>query len=291
MSESAAKAIVYQATNVVNGCRYIGFTTQGLLKRRYQHLWDARKNSGYHFHNAIRKYGEENFIFEVLGDFDGDEDLAKMYECEAIAKYRPEYNLTYGGEGGTMHPATRQKIAEANSRRVITDEIRKNIGDAQRGKKRGAETREKLRLAGLGRKHTPETIEKMRAVCGHETTEEARAKMSAARKGRVSPAKGKKWSTESRLNASAARKGKPSSLKGTKLSEAHKQKIAEQIRLNPPSKEALKKPVRCLADGRVFDSAAEADKFYGLPSGSVCRWARGKNRSSRGLLFEYVVKE
>lgn len=285
-------AIVYQAKNLVNGYRYIGFTTQGLEKRKYQHLWAARKSSTYYFHNAIRKHGAENFVFEVLGDFDGDADLAKLYEFEAIAKYRPEYNLTYGGEGGTMHESTRKKIAEANSRRVFTDEMRKNAGDAQRGRKRSAETKEKLRLAGLGRKHTAESLKKMSEVQrGHPTSDEARKKMSVARQKRESPAKGKKWSAEARLRASIARKGRPAHNKGVALTDEHKQKIREALRVNPPSREALRKPVRCLTDGRVFNSAKEANQFYGLPSGSVARFARGQNKSKQGLRFEYVVKE
>ena len=287
-----SRAIVYQAKNLVNGCRYIGFTTQGLEKRKYQHLWAARKSSAYYFHNAIRKYGAENFVFEVLGDFDGDADLAKLYEFEAIAKYRPEYNLTYGGEGGTMHESTRKKIAEANARRVITDEIRKNIGDGQRGTKRSAETKAKMRAAQLGRKHTPETIEKMRVVCGHPVSDEARKKMSIARQKRESPAKGKKWSAEARLRASIARKGKPSPLKGAKLTEEHKQNIRAALRLaSQPSREKISKPVRCLNDGKVFSSANEADRFYGFPINSTARYARGRNGNKNGLRFEYVVKE
>jgi group I intron endonuclease len=301
-------AIVYQATNAVNGHRYIGFTTQGLEKRRYQHVWAARKGSGYHFHNALRKYGAENFVFEVLGDFDDDDELAKLYECEAIAKYRPEYNLTYGGEGGTMHPTTRKKIGEANSRRIITDEIRKNLGDAQRGTKRGPETKAKMRAAQLGRKHTPETLQKMSEVQrGHSTSDEARRKMSAARKGRVSPAKGKKWSVEARLKISLARKGRPSPLKGVKLTEEHKQNIRAALGVAPhirtaertaaakanaiKAREALRRPVKCLDDGRVFDSSNHADRFYGFAIGSVNRVVRGRTRSTHGARFEYAVKE
>lgn len=285
-------AIVYQAKNLVNGYRYIGFTTQGLEKRKYQHLWAARKSSTYYFHNAIRKHGAENFVFEVLGDFDGDADLAKLYEFEAIAKYRPEYNLTYGGEGGTMHESTRKKIAAANSRRVYTDEMRKNAGAANIGSKRSPETKAKMRAAQLGRKHTPETIEKMRVVCKHPASDEARAKMSATRKGRVSPAKGKKWSAEARLKVSLARKGRPSPLKGVKVTEEHKQNIRAALRLAPqPSREKISKPVRCLNDGKVFSSAREADRFYGFPMNSTARYARGRNSNKNGFRFEYVVKE
>lgn len=112
MGASPEIAIVYQARNLVNGHRYIGFTTQGLPARQLQHLKSAREPNGrkFRFQHALAKYGADNFVFEVLGDFDGDEDLAKLYEREAIAKYKPEYNLSFGGDGGRLAQETRDKI-------------------------------------------------------------------------------------------------------------------------------------------------------------------------------------
>mgnify|MGYP003477563096 FL=1 len=285
------QAIVYQATNRVNGKRYIGYTARGLAVRRSQHFSIARKGGGNHFQNALRKHGEDNFSFVVLGEFGDDEELAKVYEIEAIAKYRPEYNLSYGGEGGTLHESSRKKIGEANSRRVFTDEMRKNIADANRGSKRSDETRAKMRAAQIGRKHSAETIQKMREVCGHPVSDEARKKMSIARQKREPPSKGKKWSAEARLRISTARKGRPAHNKGVSLTEEHKQKIRAALKVKQPSREALSKPVKCLTDGRVFVSANEADRFYGLPLGSASRFARGQNKSKQGFRFEYVVKK
>lgn len=284
-----SQAIVYQATNTLNGHRYIGYTARGLAVRKIQHLSVARKGRGNHFHRAINKYGAANFVFEVMADFDGDEDLAKLYEIEAIAKYKPEYNLSYGGEGGTMHESTRKKIAAANSRRVFTDEMRKNLSDSVRGRKHTPETREKMRASQVGRKHTPETIEKMRVVCAHPISDEARAKMRIARQGRESPAKGKKWNSEARQRMSAMRKGRPSPLKGSNITEEHRQKIRAGVLANPPSREKRSKFVKCITDGAVFKSANEADRFYGFPLNSVSKLARN-GKTSRGLRFEYVGK-
>ena len=305
--------VVYRARNLVNGKCYIGYTARGLAARKYQHLWVARKNGGRHFHHAIRKYGPENFVFDILGEFGDDEELAKVYEIEAIAAYKPEYNLSYGGEGGALHESARKKIGEANSRRVITDEIRKNIGDAQRGKKRSAETVEKLRAAGLGRKHSAETLQKMSEVQrGHPTSDEARKKMSIARQKRESPSKGKKWSAEARHRASLARRGKPAHNKGVKLTDEHKQKISVALRSNArirtakrtaateanavkanavKARAALSRPIKCLTDGSVFDSSNDADRFYGFRIGAVNRAVRGRTNSTHGMRFEYVVKE
>ena len=79
MSQAAPiNAIVYQATNRLNGHRYIGFTTQGLEKRQGQHLKDARgKRRVMRFQRALLKYGPENFEFSVMADFQDDEELAK----------------------------------------------------------------------------------------------------------------------------------------------------------------------------------------------------------------------
>ena len=107
-------ALVYQARNLVNGKRYIGFTSRPFELRANQHRSDAKQGKGHLFHKAIRKYGPENFVFGLLADFDGDQDLAKLYEFEAIAKYQPEYNLREGGQGGgSMPDSTRKKISEA----------------------------------------------------------------------------------------------------------------------------------------------------------------------------------
>lgn len=144
MTDNSAAVIVYQARNLVDGCRYIGFTTKGLEVRRAQHLKSARvKQSRFRFQHAINKYGPENFVFEVLGDFDGDEELAKLYEIEAIAKYKPEYNLSYGGDGGSLSEETRAKISAS----------RIGLPGTWLGKKFSDEHRANMRASFKGRPH------------------------------------------------------------------------------------------------------------------------------------------
>ena len=139
MTITEPMVVVYKATNRINGHSYIGYTGRGLSKRERAHRVTARAGRGSRFHAAMRKYGQENFLFEVLCDFAGDEDLAKVFECEAIAAYKPEYNLTYGGEGGTL-----------------AEESRKKIGDANRGRKMPPSHGEKRRAYLLGRKLSSE---------------------------------------------------------------------------------------------------------------------------------------
>ena len=60
--------IIYVATNKVNGKQYVGQTINMLEKRRVNHLFDSRNGSMYYFHKAIRKYGEDNFVWETVAN-------------------------------------------------------------------------------------------------------------------------------------------------------------------------------------------------------------------------------
>lgn len=91
------EAVVYRAKNLVNGKSYIGFTTGPLRKRISAHLSRARAGTGRSvLHKAIAKYGEENFVWGVIAEFE-DKDLALMYERELVDAESPEYNTAPGG--------------------------------------------------------------------------------------------------------------------------------------------------------------------------------------------------
>lgn len=90
--------IVYKATNKVNGKVYIGQTIRTLEERAYFHF---KKTSCTFFHNALLKYGKENFNWEVLNETNIEEEL-NYYEKYWITFYKSNqrefgYNLTDGG--------------------------------------------------------------------------------------------------------------------------------------------------------------------------------------------------
>jgi group I intron endonuclease len=277
-------AIVYQATNRLNGHRYIGFTTQGLEKRRGQHLKDARgKRRVMRFQRALLKYGPENFEFAVMADFQDDEELAKAYECEAIAAYKPEYNLTYGGEGGTLDAETRAKISAGNLGKsrgagvAKSAEHRQRIGDAHRGKSKPShphseETRRKISVSNTG--HAPTRV--------GPHLEATKQKLREANAGQVPWIKGKKLgeATISRMRVAAkARWENPSE----RRLAATAVQIAALAKRN-------KKPVVCVTDGRTFDSATDAAVFYGLAPKAVAAAAKGMAANVRGMMFRYAEK-
>lgn len=91
------KGIIYKITNKVNGKSYIGQTRYTIEFRWKQH---QHKKDNTYFHNAIHKYGVDNFNIEILEECNIEELNQK--EIFYIAKYdtfKNGYNLTIGGDG------------------------------------------------------------------------------------------------------------------------------------------------------------------------------------------------
>lgn len=140
------KCVVYMAINLVNNKFYIGATEKGVRERQMRHLWNARNGRPGKFYNAIRKYGEDNFLFvNYLKCNDFWEALKE--ESFYIKALKPHYNMTLGGggvkgykfskesrarmsaarkgkKGRSLSEATRLRIAAAHRGRKITDETR-----------------------------------------------------------------------------------------------------------------------------------------------------------------------
>ena len=84
--------IVYKITNEVNGHSYVGFTSQPMMKRFHAHMGSARRGAKWPLHNAIRKYGKENFSVKTL--YEGKDALEQ--EDKYIKKHG-YYNIAPGG--------------------------------------------------------------------------------------------------------------------------------------------------------------------------------------------------
>ena len=157
---------IYSITNLINGKRYIGQSTN-IQQRWINHKAELRHNNHYneHLQHAWNKYGEDNFCFEILVLCDKD-DLDEK-ERGMIAMWRttnPEYgyNDDDGGKAG-RHLGVRH---------------RQKIGAQQKGKTRAPfseEHRRRLSLSHLG---------KITAMKGRHHTEESKQKLSESHKGK-----------------------------------------------------------------------------------------------------------
>jgi group I intron endonuclease len=112
--------LVYLATNLINGKKYVGYTTKTLQERINVHVYKSKCKSNKHyfylFKQALRKYSIDNFKWEVLEEFSTKEECCKG-EIFYISKYNTispnGYNLTEGGNGGLQSEETRLKISNS----------------------------------------------------------------------------------------------------------------------------------------------------------------------------------
>lgn len=104
--------IIYKHTSLKSGKAYVGLTCISMNRRWIQHTSEARKGSQLHFHRAIRLYGEDNWIHEIIADSIDTIEEANALEQYYIKKYdtfENGYNLTDGGgstytcKGPTKH--------------------------------------------------------------------------------------------------------------------------------------------------------------------------------------------
>jgi group I intron endonuclease len=122
--------IVYKITNTANCKIYVGQTIRTLEERLYSHFYDAliaKKNTK--LYRAIRKYGKECFMIEVLEITDNLNEREKFF-IESLNCIKKGYNTKIGGEGGPHHESTKKKISKANKKRVWTQEIKDNMSKA-----------------------------------------------------------------------------------------------------------------------------------------------------------------
>ena len=132
---------------------YIGITHQKPEMR-----W--ANGHGYYtqiFGRAVRKYGWENIVHEVLYENLSEED-AKRIEEELIKKLdaqNPEhgYNMTAGGDGSKNHKVTdeqREKMRESTSRMWDDPEMRAHLTEHLR----------EISKKNIGRKMDPDVVKK-----------------------------------------------------------------------------------------------------------------------------------
>ena len=91
------KGIIYKITNKVNNKSYIGQTRYTIEFRWRQHL---HKKDNTYFHNALHKYGAENFTIDVLEECDVNHlNEREMFYIAKYDTFNNGYNLTLGGDG------------------------------------------------------------------------------------------------------------------------------------------------------------------------------------------------
>jgi group I intron endonuclease len=181
--------VIYKITNSLNNKIYYGQTKSNPPSQRWnRHKYSAKNNCRVPIHCAMRKHGIENFKFEIISFCDTIDELNKK-EIEIIStsnSFCPYgYNIMKGGDNFERTEDHKKKIGDALRGKKKTSEhiekmkiSRKGVGlgipkskehkqkisKAHIGKKkpRTKEHSEKIRQLRIGKKQSPETIEKMR---------------------------------------------------------------------------------------------------------------------------------
>jgi group I intron endonuclease len=167
--------ICYQITNLINNKRYIGMISKNLAIRWRDHCDNAsrKKLKNIALYAAINKYGIENFIVEEIASCIGNIDELKKLESYLIHQENTQspngYNLTSGGDG-VVNPS---------------DEVRKKMGDAKRGKSPWNKGKPSNRK---GIPHSPEHKANIsKSLKGIKFSEERKKNISIAKKGTKIP--------------------------------------------------------------------------------------------------------
>lgn len=245
---------------------YIGQTISTFKHRIQQHVWFSKKqNPLLYFHRAIKKYGKNNFAWEIIHVCRNLFELNSM-EIFYVGYYnsfgRGGYNLNDGGSNALLSEEHKKKISTA-----WNDERKKKKSKAMKGEKNhnwrrkaSEETKKKLSEALSGSKHPK---------WGTHHSKETKKKLSKANKGSRHYLWGKKASEETKKKMSLARNG-------IKLSEETKKKlsISKMGNKNPMYGKRGKdcfmygknNPVAkaFMIGDKYFDTQKEAAKFVGI---------------------------
>lgn len=153
--------VVYIITCLINGKQYVGQTIQDNPINRWKtgHLSSARGKSRVLLHNAIRKYGAESFIFEIVGYAEDQEALNVLEDlliCLNKTLAPTGYNLRRGGSRGKFTPTAVQNLIIANNK---PEAILKRSVSATKAHAR-PDVKLRMKLAGKEAQNRPEVVER-----------------------------------------------------------------------------------------------------------------------------------
>ena len=231
--------IIYSITNTINNKRYIGIS-QDYKNRKRVHEWAMKNNKHRNtkLQRAVNKYGYDNFKFEILEEVKTDDRIeALTLENKYIIKYDTYKNGYNQSEG--FEGSTLQKYSK--------------------------ERLEKMRVNMLGN-----TIWE-----GRKHTEEAKAKISKAHKGKT-------VSLKTREKISKANKGKAIGENNHFYGKNHTEETKSKIRKKNG------KPIVCIETSIKYDSINQCAKDMNIDRKGIERVLNGKYKQAKGYTFKYI---
>ena len=277
-----------------SGKVYIGQTTQENRRRRT--FLDVNKSyGGDKIDAARRKYGPENFAYEVLyrASFSTSQEatleLDKMeeYYITVYDSYLNGYNMTYGGYTTRGFRFTPEQIEQMSRMRT--------------GKKLRPRTdEEKAAHSAVMRERW--ASDEYRAN-RNDSSEEHRKKLSESVKGEKNGMYGKTHTEDARKKMSQSRTGEKNIWFGEIKDESYREKIRKSLvkyrQENPVSNDTKRRISKAISvavrqysmEGvfvAEFPSASIAGIGTGIDSSCIIKCCKGKRRMAGGYLWKYA---
>jgi len=239
----------YKITNLVNGKYYYGIhSTYKNIKEDYYF------GSGSALQKAIKKYGKENFIKEIIADYqtrkEASDHEARIVTFELV-KLRECYNCKTGGDNEfTMSEESRQMLKKSHTGKVLSIEHKRRISESNKGKPKSDEARKKISSAKSGTSNP--MYGKTGTSCpnfGKIHSDEARQLMSISKSGKNNPMYGKA---------------------GHNLGRKFSEEIKERMRDKPSCKS-------CKILGVVYISISDAARQLGIDMSTLKYRLKSKN--------------
>lgn len=244
-------SLVYLITNIINNSRYIGYTSTSLPYRRYHHLHAAKaEKPKMVIARAIKKYGSDNFKFQIIRDGLSIDEAWKLEE-RLIAELKPEYNVSSGGKS----PGHGVKW---------TEERRLRQSAMSKGKKHSAEARAKMKAsqAKVDRSHLYKSVICLDDGVIYPSTKHAAQAYGLHKARIISVCGGSLLSANGRHFAyyrnDFSNEDRVARLKAIAYRKEH--------RLDGSNK-VTRRSVICAADGKQYPSVRAAAAAYGLKAG------------------------
>lgn len=251
-----------------NDMVYIGITCKKNIKQR----WLSGRGYDYnlHFSNAIKKYGWNNFLHDVL--FEGlTKDEAEQKEIELIAYYdstnpKKGYNHSLGGNSlGKHSEMTKQLISQKNKGKIRDEEFRKRLSEAHLGKPKSESMKRKL----SERSSIPvicietKTVYKSATVASKELGID-NSLISKCCKGNSKGAGGFHWM----------------------FAKDYDDDI--EVELLEKTRSVKHRRVMCVDNGKIYDTVLSAATDVGAHGSEISACCRGKINSAGGLRWLYL---
>jgi hypothetical protein len=119
---------IYKITNTLNQKIYVGKSKNPKVRWRQHKSHSKKRNTKLYY--AMRKYGVENFTFEILEEC--LESQVNERETYYVSLLEPYYNMTNGGDGGGFlnkkhGDKWKNAIKQSNSKKVACYDLDGNL--------------------------------------------------------------------------------------------------------------------------------------------------------------------